>query len=66
MWVVNRIKSNVQPGLYKIGYTASQMYDLGSLQAATYCSPFVQIQQKLSPELKPSTININQISLTGK
>ena len=27
---------------------------------------FVQIQQTLSPELKPSTININQISLTGK
>ena len=66
MWVVNRIKSDVQPGLYKIGNTASQMYDLGSSQAATYCSPFVQIQQTLSPELKPSTININQISLTGK
>ena len=66
MWVVNCIKSNVQPGLYKIGNTATQMYDLGSSQAATYCLPFVQNQQKLSPELKPSTINIKQISLTGK
>jgi len=26
VWVVNRTKSNVQPGLYKIGNTASQMY----------------------------------------
>lgn len=66
MLVVNRIKSSVQPGLYKIGNTASQMYDLGSSKTATYCSPFVQNQQKFSPELKQSTININQISLTGK